>query len=113
MMTPVPIPFTRGRALSWAEKGHRLDEPAFFSLEMLTTLAWARATAFTTGVLRDSTPAPADVGRAAVKVAHTRPRSSRRDMGSGTLRPSSGVENHRRSPEGRVIASVIPDRASG
>jgi hypothetical protein len=38
-MTPVPIPLTLGRWFSSALNGHRLDDDAFFSLEMLTTLA--------------------------------------------------------------------------
>jgi hypothetical protein len=32
------MPLTRGRWLSSAENGQRLDDAAFFSLEMLTTL---------------------------------------------------------------------------
>ena len=44
------MPFTRGRWLSSLEKGQRLVEPAFFSLEIFTTQGWAFSTAFTTGV---------------------------------------------------------------
>ena len=53
MITPVPIPLTRGRWLSSLENGQRLVEAAFFSLEMLTTLGWALRTASVTGVSRD------------------------------------------------------------
>jgi hypothetical protein len=45
MITPVPIPLTRGRWFSSGENGQRLVDAAFFSLEILTTLGAALATA--------------------------------------------------------------------
>jgi hypothetical protein len=73
MMTPVPIPLIRGRWLSSAEKGQRAEEAAFFSLEMLTTLGWARCTAATTGDLR---ALAASAGRGADQPAHAIPANS-------------------------------------
>ena len=46
-MTPLPMPLIRGRWFSSAEKGHRLFDAAFFSLEILTTHDCALSTAST------------------------------------------------------------------
>src|SRR5580765_4791161 len=56
MMTPVPMPLTRGRWFSSVVNGQRLAEADRFSLVMLTTLAWTFCTASTTGVRRADGP---------------------------------------------------------
>ena len=51
------MPLTRGTWFSSAEKGQRLCDAAFFSLEMLTTARCTFSTASTTAVRRESLPA--------------------------------------------------------
>ena len=67
------MPLTLGRAFSSAEKGQRLEEAAFFSLEILTTQGMTFCTASTTGVRRERASARTEVVESQALRAKPRP----------------------------------------
>ena len=83
----MPMPLTRGRAFSSAENGQRLEDAAFFSLEMLTTQGCTFRTASATSVFREAAKhadGPDDQQAAATTSARVQ-LPSRRFQGNGTL----------------------------
>jgi hypothetical protein len=88
------MPLIRDRWFSSAEKGHRLFDADFFSLEILTTHDWVLATASTMAVRRTvfklpdpaATGADPDVTTATLRHSANVPRNPclRRNKGIGT-----------------------------
>jgi hypothetical protein len=98
MMTPVPMPLTRGCWLSSGLNGHRLEEAERFSLEMLTTVAWTFWTACTTGVRRSARPARAELIAVTTRIISKLPARGRqfpirRSVGL-SIDPSPGLGRH-------------------